>query len=175
MNQKRSKYRSSAKPIAGMLAGILKPVVRKRGLAGADLVMAWRDIAGQQFADCTMPERIAWPKTTAFDDRNGAAPGTLIVRCAGPAAVLLQHDLPQIVERINSFLGWYAVERIKIVQGTVHAADRKSIPKLPELPPQKQAELREQVSGVRDDRLREALATLGASVAANAAAARKRG
>lgn len=158
-----------------MLAGILKPVVRKRGLAGADLVMAWRDIAGPQFAECTMPDRIAWPKATAFDDRNGAAPGTLIVRCAGPAAVLLQHDLPQVVERINSFLGWYAVERIKIVQGTVHVADRRTPPKLPAISPQKQAEVHEQVAGVRDDRLRLALATLGTSVAANATAAGKRG
>lgn len=158
-----------------MLAGILKPVVRKRGLAGADLVMAWRDIAGPQFADCTMPDRIAWPKTTAFDDRNGAAPGTLIVRCAGPAAVLLQHDLPQIVERINSFLGWYAVERIKIVQGTVHVSGRKTPPVLPELSQQELTEVRERVAGVRDDRLREALATLGTSVLASTAAARKRG
>lgn len=174
MSKGRSKFRSSAKPIAGMLAGILKPVVRKRGLAGADLVMAWRDIAGPQFADCTMPDRIAWPKTTAYDDRNGAAPGTLVVRCAGPVAVLLQHDLPQIVERINSFLGWYAVERIKIVQGAVHVSDRKSLPALPDISPQKQAEVREQVAGVRDDKLRQALASLGTNVAASSIAARKR-
>ena len=173
VSRKRSKYYSQAKPISGLLAKILNPVVRKRGLAGADLVMAWRDIAGPQFAECTMPDRIIWPKMTAQDDQNGASPGTLVVRCAGPAAVLLQHEAPLIAERVNTFLGWYAVERIKIAQGSIHLPSGNTIPTLPEVPPEKQLEVQNQIAGVKDDQLRDALASLGTKVAARAIADRK--
>ena len=156
-----------------MLARILKPAVRKRGLAGADLVMAWRDIAGPQFAECTMPDRIIWPKATIVDDGRGSMPGTLVVRCAGPSAILLQHDLPLIVERVNAFLGWYAVNRIKIVQAPVQISGKPARRPPPDVPPEKQAEVRSQVAGVKDEKLREALAALGTSVAADAMVRRK--
>lgn len=173
MSRKRSKYYPQAKPIASMLAGILKPAVRKRGLARADLVMAWRDIAGPQFGECTMPDRIIWPKSSSFDERNGPIPGTLVVKCAGPVAILLQHEVPLIAERVNTFLGWYAIERIKIVQGPVQLPDRKATFALPEVSADKQAEVRDQVSGIQNDGLRNALATLGTSVAARALVGRK--
>jgi len=172
----RSKYRTPAKPIAAMLAKILKPAVRKRGLAGADLVMAWRDIAGPQFADCTLPDRIVWPRSPAGDEIGGAPqPGMLVVRCAGPAAILLQHDTGLIAERVNSFLGWYAVDRIKIIQGPVHAAGDPAPAAAPEIPAAKRTEITHQVAGVKDDRLRAALAELGGHVAADALARRRAG
>lgn len=159
----------SAKPIGGTLAKILKPAVRKRGLAAADLIMTWRDIAGPQFAECTLPDRIVWPRVP--DGMEGeAVPGTLVVRCAGPAAVFLQHEAPLLVERVNTFLGWYAVDRIKIVQGPIGEAVPAREGPPPEIPEEKREEVAETVAGVSDDRLRRALSLLGKNVVANAIA-----
>ena len=147
-----------------MLAGILRPAVRKRGLAGADLIMSWPAIAGPQFASMTMPERILWPQSASEQPE----PGVLVVRCSGPAALLVQHDAPLIIERANTFLGWYAIARLKIVQGPISAPDRAEQAVPPDLPAAKKDEIGRTVETIANDRLRAALARLGESVAARA-------
>ena len=47
-------------------------------------------------------------------------PATLIIACEGFAALHVQHETGEIIGRINSFLGFNAVGRIKIVQKPVH-------------------------------------------------------
>ena len=166
----RSKYKTAARPVAGLLGKVLKPALRKRGLAGAELVTAWPDIAGPQFAGCTMPERIVWPRS----DDESAEPGVLVLRCAGPAAILVQHEAPLIVERANTFLGWYAVSRLKIVQGPIGPAVSREQAPLPDVSAEKKQALKESLTGLADDRLREALERLGSSVAARALARQDR-
>ena len=97
---------------------VIEPVTARRGFAKADLIAVWPEIAGPMHADCTAPEKIVWPRQRETDEPPA---GTLIIRADGPRAIFVQHELPQIVERINAFFGYRAVAQARIVQGPVGA------------------------------------------------------
>ncbi len=104
----------------GELVGqAIAPVTARRGFATADLVAAWPEIAGPLYADCTSLDKISWPRR----DAEGEPPaGVLFLKVDGPRAILVQHDLPQILERVNAFFGYRAIGRIRIIQSPVAEA-----------------------------------------------------
>ena len=76
---------------------------------------------------------------------------------AGPLAVELQHLAPQVLERVNTYLGYRAVTQLKLSRGVLPAAStapsrRRCPPPAPRCAPSR---------GVDDDALREALEGLG--------------
>ena len=142
--------------LSRLIKGAIDPVLAKRGFAAADLIGSWDDIVGQRYAAFTRPEQIKWPQ-----QRGGAA--VLTVSVDGGRAVYLQHELDQVIERINGFLGYQAVSDIRLVQRTGH---RAAAPKAAEAPlADKDAKALEQrVAGVEDEKLRASLRTLGEGV-----------
>ncbi len=49
--------RSARSPTASSI-----PVLAKRAGISTELIGVWDEIAGESFADCTRPEKIAWPR-----------------------------------------------------------------------------------------------------------------
>jgi len=150
-------------PVSELVGKIVDPVIARRGFATADLFAAWPAIVGQAFAACSQPERIVWPKAA-----EGAEPaaGTLYLRVDGPRAIFLQHELPQIRERINALLGYAAIGRIRISQGPVQTRTRPAQPPSPALTPDGEAALASVIGTVTSDSLRAALDRLGRGVLA---------
>src|SRR5918997_1964335 len=103
--------RPNARSVAELISGALDPLVRKRGLARAELIAWWPDIVGPAYAGRTVPERIRWP-------RDGKA-ATLFVRCDPSLALQLAHETDRVRERLNSYFGYPAVGAVKIVQAPV--------------------------------------------------------
>ena len=58
----RIRRKPAAKPVAELIGKTLDPIVRKRGLARAELLSWWPDIVGAAYAGRTAPERIRWPR-----------------------------------------------------------------------------------------------------------------
>jgi hypothetical protein len=145
--------------LAELVGRVLDPVSGRRGFATADLIAAWPDIVGAKYAECTRPKKIVWPR----DEDASADGGVLHLTVDGPRAVLIQHELGQIIERINAFLGYAAIARIRIVQGTV-ATRRERREEAAPLDSAAEARLGAAVAGVEDDGLRAALARLGRGV-----------
>src|ERR1700732_3922657 len=102
-------------PLAGLVGKVVDPVIVRRGFATADLISAWPTIVGQAYAECTQPERILWPRSAVGAE---PAPGVLFLKVDGPRAIFLQHELPQILERINALLGYGAIGQVRISQGS---------------------------------------------------------
>ncbi len=127
----RPPAKPQAKPIGELVGPALDPVIRKRGLAKADILAWWPDIVGKAYAGRTRPERIRWPR--ASDPGGGAA--TLIIRCDPSVALQLTHESDQIRERLNRFLGFQAVGAVRIIQHPI----APEIDKPPETPPQNRA------------------------------------
>lgn len=100
--------RPAAKPVAELIGGMLDPLVRKRGLARAEMIAWWPEIVGAAYAGRTAPERIRWP-------RDGSA-ATLVVRCDPALALQLAHETDRVRERLNAYFGYAAVGAVKIVQ-----------------------------------------------------------
>jgi hypothetical protein len=146
-----------ARALSELVAGVLAPVSGKRAYVLADLTAAWPEIAGPRYADCTQPDRIDWPRNT-----EQSARAVLRVRAEGPRAVLLQHELGQLAERVNAFLGYGAIEHIRVVQGPV--ARRGAKASAPAPAPADEARVAGAVADVADDPLKAALARLGRGV-----------
>jgi hypothetical protein len=146
--------------LAEIVGKALDPITARRGFATADLMAGWADIVGARYAECSLPEKIVWPRGATQDD----SAGVLIVRVDGPRALYLQHEAGQIVERVNAFIGHGAIGRIKIVQGTVNARPTAHEPMRKPLGAQEEAELASTLAGVESDDLRAALDQLGRAV-----------
>lgn len=157
--------RRGARPLADLVTGALTPACRRRGFAAATLLMHWPDIVGPAVAAATQPERLVWPRAAGgVEVEDGGA--VLVVRADPGAALLLQHTAPQIIERVNTFFGWRAVERLKLVQ---HHRPRlpRAVPPCPAAPDEAdRAAVRATLHPASDERLGEALVRLGANLRA---------
>lgn len=143
----------------GLFSGkVTRPLLGKRGLAEGDLIARWELIVGPAVARLCVPERITFK-------RGERVNGTLVIRVgSGPAATVLQHDMPRIVERINGHFGYAAVKTLKIVQAPLPLRKTTERPAPRPLTPAEEQDLDGLLAGVTDPDLRATLERLGRSI-----------
>ncbi len=151
----------NAVPVSDLAAGILDPVLRKRAGITIGLVQSWDEIVGVRLSATTRPERIVWPRRRYEDDPF--EPATLVVASEGMAALHLQHESGEVIARVNAFLGFAAIGRLKIVQKPVAVAAKPVRAQRP-LTGAEAERLDRLVGRIEDEGLRAALARLGRSV-----------
>jgi hypothetical protein len=146
-----------ARAVADMLPQIGGAAFRRFGFVQSSIVSRWREIVGERYAGVSAPESIRFP----HGKRSG---GVLNLVVEGAHAPMIQHVAPVIVERVNRFFGYPAVERVQFRQGIVRvarAATRKAPPSLRPIP----AELGDSLRAVADPELRACLESLARGVA----------
>ncbi|MBX6368635.1 MAG: DUF721 domain-containing protein [Rhodospirillales bacterium] len=152
----QSKRGGGFRAIGAALPRLATPVLGKRGLGEAQLLLHWEAIVGAELAEDARPERLSFPK-------GERSRGTLRLRVTPAAAPTVQHDAPLIIERINAFLGYPAVARLSLVQAP--PASPRARPAAPRpLRPEERKALAERVAPVGNEELRAALERLGAAV-----------
>ena len=144
-----------ARSVAELLPDAGRASFRKFGFVQHAIVSRWGEIVGQRYAGVSAPESIRFPA-------GKRANGTLTLTVAGAHAPMMQHVLPEIIERVNRFFGYPAVERVVIRQGVVTKAAAK--PARPELKPVP-IELGESLRAVGDPELRTVLESLARGIA----------
>ena len=105
----------------------------------------WPTIVGPELAVRAVPKRLT--------------SGTLTIACAAPVALELAHLAPQILARVNTYLGGGSVSRLRFSQDPLPGhpeIQRTSRPSIVVAP------AKSQVAG--EDRLDAALASLGRAV-----------
>lgn len=149
-------------PRAGRaLNGLIKALDERFGRGAGALESRWVEIVGEQIARVSRPQKLT-------KGCSGAG-GTLELRVPGAAALLVQHQERDILQRVNLFLGEGAVERLRIAQGPIKPLPRPTAapppprPKLAPLPAAVEAELKAEVAAAPEG-LREALESLGRAV-----------
>lgn len=145
--------KSPAKPIAALIGKSIDPVIRKRGLAKADLLAWWPDIVGADYAGVTVPDRIRWAK-------DGSA-AVLFVRCDPAFALPLEYEREAVRQRLNGFLGFSAIGEVRIVQHPMRQPEKAKPQAEPDA--QKMADLARRI-GDPDDPLNASLLALGRQV-----------
>jgi len=158
--RKRSRPPPSGPPPAGRsLNKTLKELDERFGKGPGALQARWKEVVGPDIARRTEPVKLTKPR--------GGGAAALEIRVAGPAAALIQHQAPEIVARVNLFLGAGAVDKLRIVQGplrglvsTPRALPRKS----PPLDAAAEAQLRNGLASAPDGPLKDALLKLGRGV-----------
>lgn len=158
----KSRY---ARPVSELVSDVLDPVLRRRAGISMNLLQSWDEIAGERLASLSRPEKIDWPRRIHDDDPF--EPATLTVACEGTAALLLQHETTEVMSRINSFLGFAAIGRIKIVQKPVADRSDRSHPVQRLLSGEETGRLARMVGEIEDEGLRLSLEQLGRSVMAS--------
>ncbi|MFA1622756.1 DUF721 domain-containing protein [Rhizobium mongolense] len=155
-----SYQRKAEKQISELANGLIDPVLAKRAGINTALLGSWDEIAGEDFADCTRPEKIAWARGNEVDTYK---PGVLTIACEGARALFLTHAQGELIQRINSFFGFAAVHQIRIVQKPVSQAVKRSRTP-PPLKGEAARKLEDMMEGIEGDKLREAVKRLGTAV-----------
>ncbi len=149
--------------IAEIANGIIDPLLSKRAGINTALLGSWDEIAGDDFADCTRPEKITWPRRDEGPDRGGYQPGVLTIACEGARALFLTHAQGELIARINGFFGFPAVRQIRIVQKPVS----QPVPRRRKPPPLRgdaAKRLDDMMDGIESEALRKAVERLGTAV-----------
>ena len=133
---------------------------RRFGFVQSAIVSRWGEIVGERYAKVSSPESIRFPAGR----KSG---GTLTLLVEGAHAPLIQHLTPAIVERVNRFFGYAAVERLQFRQGKPPAEPARA-PR-PELRPVPK-ELGEGLREIADPELRACLESLAAQIATSSGA-----
>jgi hypothetical protein len=158
-----------ARPVSDMLPAAGGAAFRRFGFIQSSVVSRWREIVGERYSRVCAPESIRFPP-----GKKSAGVLTLVVE--GAHAPMMQHVAPLIVERVNRFFGYQAVERIHFRQGVVQLARaRLARAKAPPAPGADAvpipADLGDSLREIADPELRACLESLARGIAASDAPA----
>ena len=141
-----------ARAVSDMLPAVSGAAFRRFGFVQSSIVSRWREIVGERYAAVSAPESIRFPP-----GRRSAGVLSLVVE--GAHAPMMQHVAPTIVERVNRFFGYAAVERVSIRQGIVQVEKARSRAAPPSLRPVP-AGLGDSLRAIGDPELRACLEAL---------------
>lgn len=154
---------SGLNTLASETLPLLRRILGKQGLASADILAFWDQIAGEELAACTVPEKISFKP----GERNG---GILHIAVPnGAFALEIQHREKFILDKVNAYFGYGAVTGMKIRQGSVpllRKAKQFNQPPLKKILVSREEQnfIEELTGGVEDDRLKESLVRLGKNI-----------
>ena len=162
LSRRRTRPAPRPAPKAGRaLQGLIKELDAKLGRGAGALEPRWREIVGERLARVTRPQKLT--------KGRGDVGGTLELRVAGPAALLVQHQSEDILQRVNLFLGPGSVSKLRIAQGPVKPLPDAAAPtarkalKTAPLPAAQEAELKASITDA-SEALKGPLERLGRAV-----------
>jgi hypothetical protein len=97
---------------------------RRFGFVQSSVVTRWPEIVGPHHARVCLPESIRFP----FGEKSEGILQLVVLPAHAP---LIQHVIPEIIERVNRFFGYNAVSKVKMRQGEVKPARGEERPKAP--------------------------------------------
>lgn len=143
--------------IADLMPDVGQAAFRKFGFVQSSIVTRWADIVGAHHAAISAPDSIRFPM-------GKKAGGTLHLTVLSGHAPMLQHVLPDIMERVNRFFGYAAVAKVAMRQGEIggQAPRRRApVPTPAPLP----VELGDSLREIGDPELRAVLESLAQGLA----------
>jgi hypothetical protein len=144
--------------IAELMPEIGRTAFRRFGFVQSSVVTRWPEIVGARHARVCAPESIRFPPGEKSD-------GILQLVVVPAHAPIIQHVIPEIIERVNRFFGYKAVAKVKLRQGDVKPSGNNDVrvapPSLKPIP----LELGESLRDIGDPELRAVLESLARSMA----------
>lgn len=143
------------KALSAEVERLVKPVCKQQGFSEHRLLTEWQSVVGADLARYSAPRKLTFPK-------GRREMGALHVGVFPGRALELQHMQPQILERIATYFGYRAVERLVFMQDAQLRPVAKPKHRRADLPPDER--VMQQVAQCADDALRHALASLGQAI-----------
>lgn len=144
-----------ARQVSELLPDVGRAAFRRFGFVQSSVISRWPEIVGEKYARVSAPDSLRFP-------HGERTRGTLTLTVAGAHATMMQHITPEIVERVNRFFGYAAVERIVIRHGEIRRPRRVPPPAVRPVP----VELGESLRTIADPELKAVLEGLAAGVGA---------
>ena len=143
------------RPLQRSFHNVTGPAMKKRGFAEHRIITQWAEIAGPAIAAASVPLKITRGR------REGRV---LLIRATSAAALEIQHQIPVILDRINTFFGFGAISEIKLLQGPVSPRPSRKKSPPPPLTARNEETLSNTLSKLDDSPLKTALKALGKNV-----------
>ncbi|MCS6761240.1 MAG: DciA family protein [Candidatus Devosia symbiotica] len=150
------KRRNRTMSVADVLAGVLDPVLKKRGFASRDIIAHWSVMAPKPYDEVAIPDKLSWPR-----GERSAEGAMLVLRCVPGHALAISHEGDKIAAAINLYFGFVLVGSVRLsAEAFTPGSSKKD--EVPFQPSQSvKAKVGAQVAEIENDDLREALRTLG--------------
>lgn len=134
------------------------PALKRRGFHRSEIVSHWEEIVTTEFSNHTSPAKLVFPR----GKRTG---GTLTILTPAPLALEIQHSEPLLLERINTFFGYRAVDKIILLHNKPISI-RKIIKEHEKITISKTAvhSIESQTKDIHSESLKKALQSLGKAV-----------
>ena len=104
--------------LSNLLPNDAKKLLKNRGFFELELLSNWEKIVGTSFNKLSYPTKI---KTTNSSPKGK---GKLLVKVDRSISFAFEHERKKIVDKINLFFGYNAVEKIEIIQ--INLKNKKS-------------------------------------------------
>ncbi len=148
--------------LASDMEGLVQKLLGSKGLIQTDILRNWQKIVGENLAHCTLPQKLDFKK----DKRDE---GTLfLIVSSGALALEVSQKTPIIIEKINTYFGYKAVNHIKIIQQEVFFEDKivnvADMQKKKLVTEQEQNYISQISQGVEHEELKARLQSLGESI-----------
>jgi hypothetical protein len=151
--------------LAGLVDRSLSETLKAKGFADSSVHHHWTEIVGQHLAPWSEPVSLRWPHRGPGADPDGAREGAVLtVKVESAFALDLQHMTPQIVERVNRFIGWKCVGKLALKQGPVRKGEPAKPRRKAVLTAEASRRLDAMLEPVEGEKLRAALQRLGVAV-----------
>jgi hypothetical protein len=147
-----------AKAISDLMPDIGRAAFRRFGFIQSSVVSRWDEIVGPRYSAISAPEAIRFPV-------GKKAEGTLELTVEGGYATMMQHVVPEVIERVNRFFGYSAVAKIKMRQGVVARPEPKRTASAPPMLKPVPMELGDSLRNIADPELHTVLEQLAQSLA----------
>lgn len=144
------------KNLRSVLNKLTNPISQQQGFVRASILLDWHLIVGERFANFCQPEKISFP----LERRTG---GRLTLKTSSAFAVEISHLETIVVERINRYFGYKAVDKLLIKNGRITPRTIKKQPQ-PQVSPDQLSSIEKMVEGIENSALRDALIELGKGV-----------
>ena len=155
----RRTYKTSS--LADLAATVNNRAFRRFGFAKSDIHIHWAEIVGPVLSKSSLPERLVMPRNPEEEGNN---PGILHIRVEGSYAPEMQHLEHLVIDRINSYYGFNAINRLIFHHGIIdkNITEQKYQP--PILSDSQENELNLLLKDIKDDDLRKSLFKIGSEI-----------
>lgn len=146
--------------LGSIWGAIMKGVISKDDIIGADIVIHWRDIVGTEMSMYCNPLKTKVNRHTGERTLHVEVP-------AGGYALEIQHKSSYILDKVNAYVGYRAIHALKVNQN-INLRPRQ--PLEPEIIPQPQVSeqdekyLFELTEEIKDEKLKKILINIGKNV-----------
>jgi len=142
------------------ISGALDPALKRRGFASRDIIANWRAMAPKPYDQVAVPDKLSWPR-----GERSAQGATLYLRCTEGHQLALSHEAPRIAAAVNRYFGYVLVDQVRLSIEPFRPGSVEKPETAPQADPIRSAVVARAVGKVEDNRLKEALKTLGLRIA----------